>query len=163
MKNLTIKAEESLLNFLKESLKDYMINEKNINFIQGYLAEESLKNNLELLKTGKTESYPLLILRRGKFKQSIQNGVSERMQMYKIILGIKADLKEGYEIIQEFGDKILNLLSENPYLDSGYVLEQDNFEGGINNESSGGDYWLYEIDIKLSIPVIETRFFKEGD
>ena len=72
------------------------------------------------------------------------------------MLGIKEEIKEGYEIIQEFGEEVLNILNQNTYTVGGFALEQGIFNGGINEEHSGGDNWLYEIKLNLIIPVIDS-------
>ena len=37
MKSLTLKAENSLLEFLQENLKDYLVNNKNLTIKKGYI------------------------------------------------------------------------------------------------------------------------------
>lgn len=155
MKSLTLKAENSLLEFLQENLKDYLVNNKKLTIKKGYIKEETLRESIS--SESKTNEYPLLLLRRGKFNQTLNDGIAEKKQEFILFLAIKEGIKEGYEIIQEFGEEVLDLLNINPFTLAGFALEQGIFSGGISNEQSGGDNWLYEIRLALIIPVLETR------
>ena len=76
MKSLTLKAENSLFELLKEKLQNVSVNNKKINFQKGYLKEESLRESIDSELT--TNNYPLLLLRRGKFKQTLNGGITEK-------------------------------------------------------------------------------------
>ena len=153
--NLVRKAEESLLTFLEKNLIDYKINGKTINFVKGFIEEKTIKDRLD----GKEKSnYPLLVIRTGKLRQSIESGVSEKIQEMKIGLIIEEEGIGGYSTVQDFSEKIIDVLTINPFELAGYELIQGEFEGAFNENDSGGDFWIYNIQLKLRIPVLETRY-----
>jgi hypothetical protein len=156
--NFIKKAEESLLKFLKKELEDYKINNKTINFVRGFVEEKTIQDKLE----GKEKTtYPLLIIRTGLLKQSINSGVSEKIQEMKIGLMIEEEGLGGYSTVQDFSEKVLEILTINPFLNAGFETVPEEFEGSFSEEGSGGGFWIYNIQIKLRIPVVESRF--KGD
>ena len=153
--NLIKKAEESLLIFLEKNLINYKINGKNINFIKGFIEEKTVKDRLD----GKEKSnFPLLVIRTGKLSQSIKSGVPEKIQEIKIGLIIEEEGTSGYSTVQDFSEKVLEVLTINPCELAGYAIVQGDFEGEFNENDSGGDFWIYNIQLKLRIPVVETRY-----
>ncbi len=164
-------ATKSLREFLESKIPNLNTNEGKlpITYIDGYLKiksfEEKLNNHVLGVRNSKDKEFdskiPFILLRAGKWKQTINNGDAKRILQVSIRLVTKNSEENGYQEITELADEIINLFNMYPSLKGGYALDTEEISGGIQDELSTGDYWTYVIELNVTLPVAKPRLLKE--
>lgn len=158
-----IDAGNQIKEFLEKNITH--VSEKEITYIDGYLKaktyEDKLKekvNGERVLKKGRKkddfeDEVPFILIRPGKQKQRIENGLTERNCKFNLRILIKDPEETGYKVITELADDIIKLFTNYPSVKGGYALDMSEIVGELEDELCVDDYWTYVIKLNVKIPV----------
>lgn len=139
------------------------------NFYRSYIQPENLENRIKNV-TNKENKFPFVIIRPVKSIQKAKGGFTTKVATFLIRLGTEnKDYEEGfYEIagIAEYLIAYFTKYSSATQKKDGfsYSIDLENIESYLNEEITGGDYWVYDILLQLNIPSVpHTAYLEESE
>ena len=166
-----VDAGNQIREFLEKNITH--VSEKEITYIDGYLKaktyEDKLKekvNDENPWKKGRKkddleDEVPFILIRPGKQKQRIENGLTERICKFNLRILLKDPEETGYKVITDLADKIIKLFTNYPSVKGGYALDMSEVVGELEDELCVDDYWTYVIKLDVKIPVEKVSFLRE--
>ena len=144
-------------------------NIEKFNFYRNYIQPENLENRIKNA-TNKGNKFPFVIIRPVKSIQKAKGGFTTKVATFLIRLGTEnKDYEEGfYEIagIAEYLIAYFTKYSSATQKKDGfsYSIDLENIESYLNEEITGGDYWVYDILLQLNIPSVpHTAYLEESE
>lgn len=138
-------------------------------FYRSYIQPENLENRIKNV-TNKENKFPFVIIRPVKSIQKAKGGFTTKVATFLIRLGTEnKDYEEGfYEIagIAEYLIAYFTKYSSATQKKDGfsYSIDLENIESYLNEEITGGDYWVYDILLQLNIPSVpHTAYLEESE
>ena len=142
---------------------------ENFKFFRSYIQPENLENRIKNA-TNKENKFPFVMIRPVKSIQKAKGGFTTKVATFLIRLGTEnKDYEEGfYEIagIAEYLIAYFTKYSSATQKKDGfsYSIDLENIESYLNEEITGGDYWVYDILLQLNIPSVpHTAYLEESE
>ncbi len=161
-KEVEINIHEYLKEELAEDLFPGPTGEKNLTFIRGWIPDVEYAERVAEGRPrkgndgGLSRVIPLCLTRSKKSFQKIINGTKDAECKISILLGVYDEAEEGHDSIRELLDRVKTLLLETPQVEGKFSIKKDeNFTAEIDEEASGGGYWLGAITFKTFIRAVE--------
>ena len=155
----------ALESAIKKAFEEAKI--EKFNFYRSYIQPENLENRIKNA-TNKENKFPFVIIRPVKSIQKAKGGFTTKVATFLIRLGTEnKDYEEGfYEIagIAEYLIAYFTKYSSATQKKDGfsYSIDLENIESYLNEEITGGDYWVYDILLQLNIPTVpHTAYIEE--
>lgn len=157
----------ALESAIKKAFEEAKI--EKFNFYRSYIQSENLENRIKNA-TNKENKFPFVIIRPVKSIQKAKGGFTTKVATFLIRLGTEnKDYEEGfYEIagIAEYLIAYFTKYSSATQKKDGfsYSIDLENIESYLNEEITGGDYWVYDILLQLNIPSVpHTAYLEESE
>ena len=157
----------ALESAIKKAFEEAKI--EKFNFYRSYIQPENLENRIKNV-TNKENKFPFVIIRPVKSIQKAKGGFTTKVATFLIRLGTEnKDYEEGfYEIagIAEYLIAYFTKYSSATQKKDGfsYSIDLENIESYLNEEITGGDYWVYDILLQLNIPTVpHTAYIEETE
>lgn len=157
----------ALESAIKKAFEEAKI--EKFNFYRNYIQPENLENRIKNA-TNKENKFPFVIIRPVKSIQKAKGGFTTKVATFLIRLGTEnKDYEEGfYEIagIAEYLIAYFTKYSSATQKKDGfsYSIDLENIESYLNEEITGGDYWVYDILLQLNIPSVpHTAYLEESE
>lgn len=157
----------ALESAIKKAFEEAKI--EKFNFYRSYIQPENLENRIKSV-TNKENKFPFVIIRPVKSIQKAKGGFTTKVATFLIRLGTEnKDYEEGfYEIagIAEYLIAYFTKYSSATQKKDGfsYSIDLENIESYLNEEITGGDYWVYDILLQLNIPSVpHTAYIEESE
>ena len=157
----------ALESAIKKAFEEAKI--EKFNFYRSYIQHENLENRIKNV-TNKENKFPFVIIRPVKSIQKAKGGFTTKVATFLIRLGTEnKDYEEGfYEIagIAEYLIAYFTKYSSATQKKDGfsYSIDLENIESYLNEEITGGDYWVYDILLQLNIPSVpHTAYLEESE
>ena len=156
----------ALESAIKKAFEEAKI--EKFNFYRSYIQPENLENRIKNV-TNKENKFPFVIIRPVKSIQKAKGGFTTKVATFLIRLGTEnKDYEEGfYEIagIAEYLIAYFTKYSSATQKKDGfsYSIDLENIESYLNEEITGGDYWVYDILLQLNIPSVHTAYLEESE
>lgn len=157
----------ALESAIKKAFEEAKI--EKFNFYRNYIQPENLENRIKNA-TNKENKFPFVIIRPVKSIQKAKGGFTTKVATFLIRLGTEnKDYEEGfYEIagISEYLIAYFTKYSSATQKKDGfsYSIDLENIESYLNEEITGGDYWVYDILLQLNIPSVpHTAYLEESE
>lgn len=157
----------ALESAIKKAFEEAKI--EKFNFYRSYIQPENLENRIKNV-TNKENKFPFVIIRPVKSIQKAKGGFTTKVATFLIRLGTEnKDYEEGfYEIagIAEYLIAYFTKYSSATQKKDGfsYSIDLENIESYLNEEITGGDYWVYDILLQLNIPSVpHTAYIEESE
>ena len=143
---------------------------ENFKFFRSYIQPDNLENRINNVGSNKENKFPFVIIRPVKSIQKAKGGFTTKVATFLIRLGTEnKDYEEGfYEIagIAEYLIAYFTKYSSATQKKDGfsYSIDLENIESYLNEEITGGDYWVYDILLQLNIPSVpHTAYLEESE
>ena len=143
---------------------------ENFKFFRSYIQPDNLENRINNAGSNKENKFPFVIIRPIKSVQKAKGGFTSKIATFLIRLGTEnKDYEEGfYEIagIAEYLIAYFTKYSSATQKKDGfsYSIDLENIESYLNEEITGGDYWVYDILLQLNIPSVpHTAYLEESE
>ena len=157
----------ALESAIKKAFEEAKI--EKFSFYRSYIQPENLENRIKNA-TNKENKFPFVIIRPVKSIQKAKGGFTTKVATFLIRLGTEnKDYEEGfYEIagIAEYLIAYFTKYSSATQKKDGfsYSIDLENIESYLNEEITGGDYWVYDILLQLNIPSVpHTAYLEESE
>lgn len=153
---------EALENEIRKAFETAGIND--FHFHKIFLQLDDVEDKVRELREGKTlseeEECPFVLIRPIKTNQKYKNGDCKKTADFLIRIGIKnEENEEGFFEVAQIAEYLIAHFTHKPSAiqkEDGYSysVNLDNIDAYLNEEITGGDYWIYDISLQLNIPVI---------
>ena len=130
--------------------------------------DEKIKNFSQVNKD-EEQKFPFILIRPVKSVQKTKGGDSTAITDFLIRIGYEdSDNENGFYRTADIVNYIISFFTEFPAAVKerdgySYSINLESIESYLNEDLTGGDYWVYDIYMSLYIPVTpHTTFIKEN-
>ncbi|CAL7894419.1 hypothetical protein MWG07_05985 [Fusobacterium necrophorum] len=153
---------ESLEKEIKKAFEKAGI--EGFHFYKIFLPLNNVEEKVKKLRQGQIlteeEECPFILIRPLKTNQKYKNGECKKVADYLIRIGTKnEENEEGFFEVAQIAEYLIAYFTHKPSaIESkdgySYSINLENMDAYLNEEITGGDYWIYDIVMQLNIPAI---------
>ena len=157
----------ALESAIKKAFEEAKI--EKFNFYRSYIQPENLENRIKNV-TNKENKFPFVIIRPVKSIQKAKGGFTTKVATFLIRLGTEnKDYENGFFEIAGIAEYLVAYFTKHSSAIErkdgfSYSIDLDTIESYLNEEMTGGDYWVYDILLQLNIPTVpHTAYLEESE
>ena len=136
--------------------------------IKKAFAEAKIENFKFFRSYIQPDKFPFVIIRPIKSVQKSKSGVTSKIATFLIRLGTEnKDYEDGFFEIAGIAEYLVAYFTKHSSAIErkdgfSYSIDLDTIESYLNEEMTGGDYWVYDILLQLNIPTVpHTAYIEE--
>jgi len=141
---------------------------ENFKFFRSYIQPDNLENRINNAGSNKENKFPFVIIRPIKSVQKTKNGVTSKIATLLIRLGTEnKNYEEGFYEIAGIAEYLVAYFTKHSSAIErkdgfSYSIDLETIEDYLNEEMTGGDFWIYDILLQLNIPTVpHTAYIEE--
>lgn len=141
---------------------------ENFKFFRSYIQPDNLENRINNAGSNKENKFPFVIIRPIKSVQKSKSGVTSKITTFLIRLGTEnKNYEEGFYEIAGISEYLVAYFTKHSSAIErkdgfSYSIDLENIEAYLNEEMTGGDFWIYDILLQLNIPTVpHTAYIEE--
>ena len=143
---------------------------ENFNFYRSYLQPDDLEAEVRKIGEKKGDKFPFVLIRPIKSVQKTKSAVTSKIATFLIRLGTEnKDYEEGFYEIVGIAEYLVAYFTKNSSAIErkdgfSYSIDLETIEACLNEEMTGGDFWIYDILLQLNIPTVpHTAYIEETE
>ena len=156
----------ALESAIKKAFEEAKIN--NFKFYRSFFQPDDLEYEIKKLTDKKEDKFPFVLIRPIKSVQKAKNGVTSKIATFLIRLGTEnKDYEEGFYEIAGISEYLVAYFTKHSSAIErkdgfSYSINLETIESYLNEELTGGDFWVYDILLQLNIPTVpHTAYIEE--
>lgn len=160
------KKSLALESAIKKAFSEAKI--ENFKFFRSYIQPDNLENRINNAGSNKENKFPFVIIRPIKSVQKSKSGVTSKIATFLIRFGTEnKNYEEGFYEIAGIAEYLVAYFTKHSSAIErkdgfSYSIDLDTIESYLNEEMTGGDYWVYDILLQLNIPTVpHTAYIEE--
>ena len=141
---------------------------ENFNFYKNYIQPDNLENRIKNSGTSKENKFPFVIIRPIKSVQKSKGGFTSKIATFLIRLGTEnRNYEDGFYEIAGIAEYLVAYFTKHSSAIErkdgfSYSIDLETIESYLNEEMTGGDFWVYDILLQLNIPSVpHTEYIEE--
>ena len=141
---------------------------ENFKFFRSYIQPDNLENRINNAGSNKENKFPFVIIRPIKSVQKSKSGVTSKIATFLIRLGTEnKNYEEGFYEIAGIAEYLVAYFTKHSSAIErkdgfSYSIDLETIEAYLNEEMTGGDFWIYDILLQLNIPTVpHTAYIEE--
>ena len=156
----------ALENAVKKAFVEAKI--ENFKFFRSYIQPNNLENRINNAGMNKENKFPFILIRPVKSVQKSKGGFTSKIATFLIRLGTEnKDYEKGFYEIAGISEYLIAYFTKHSSATQkkdgySYSIDLETIESYLNEEMTGGDYWVYDILLQLNIPSVpHTEYIEE--
>ena len=141
---------------------------ENFKFYRSFFQPDDLEDEVRKPNDKKEDKFPFVLIRPVKSVQKTKNGVTSKIATFLIRLGTEnKNYEEGFYEIAGIAEYLVAYFTKHSSAIErkdgfSYSIDLETIEAFLNEEMTGGDFWIYDILLQLNIPTVpHTAYIEE--